>query len=124
MFGLGLAEIGIILLAIIIFVRPEDAPKIIKTCGQLYRKGYRLYYAFLDELQLIMDWDDRQTYKYIPDNGLPYHPLEGMGYDSVGDHHSTSKVSESSSKEDSRHGGHGRECGLHLDLPEGHDFSV
>jgi len=72
----------------------------------------------------ILDWDDRQTYKYIPDNGLPYHPLEGMGYDSVGDHHSTRKVSESSSKEDSRHGGHGRECGLHLDVPDGHDFSV
>jgi phosphoadenosine phosphosulfate reductase len=72
----------------------------------------------------ILDWEDRKTYKYIPDNGLPCHPLEGMGYDSVGDHHSTNKVSESSSKEDSRHGGHGRECGLHLDLPEGHDFTV
>ena len=25
--------------------------------------------------------------------------------------------------EDTRHGGHGRECGLHLDLPEGLDFT-
>jgi len=72
----------------------------------------------------ILDWDDRRTYQYIPDNGLPYHPLEGMGYDSLGDYHSTSKVGKSSGKEDSRHGGHGRECGLHLDLPEGHDFTV
>lgn len=72
----------------------------------------------------ILDWDDKKTYKYLPDNGLPYHPLEGMGYDSIGDHHSTSKIKESPSKEESRHGGHGRECGLHVDLPEGHDFSV
>ena len=72
----------------------------------------------------ILDWDDKQTYRYIPKNDLPYHPLEGMGYDSLGDYHSTSKVSDSSSKEDSRHGGHGRECGLHVDLPEGHDFTV
>ncbi len=72
----------------------------------------------------ILDWDDKQTYRDIPQNDLPYHPLEGMGYDSLGDYHSTSKVSDSSSKEDSRHGGHGRECGLHVDLPEGHDFTV
>jgi phosphoadenosine phosphosulfate reductase len=72
----------------------------------------------------ILDWDDRKTYQYLPQNNLPYHPLEGMGYDSVGDHHSTQKVDPSKSAEDSRHGGHGRECGLHLDIPEGLDFSV
>ena len=72
----------------------------------------------------ILDWDDKRTYRYIPQNDLPYHPLEGMGYDSLGDYHSTSKVSDSSSKEDSRHGGYGRECGLHVDLPDGHDFTV
>ncbi len=30
----------------------------------------------------ILDWDDRKTYQYLPKNNLPYHPLEGMGYDS------------------------------------------
>ena len=72
----------------------------------------------------ILDWDDRKTYQYLPQNNLPYHPLEGMGYDSVGDHHSTQKFDPSKPAEDSRHGGHGRECGLHLDVPEGLDFSV
>jgi phosphoadenosine phosphosulfate reductase len=72
----------------------------------------------------ILDWDDRKTYKYLPDNEIPYHPLEGMGYESLGDHHSTVKYDPSKSSEESRHGGHGRECGLHLDLPEGLDFSV
>ena len=72
----------------------------------------------------IVDWSDRKTYQYLPHNGLPYHPLEGVGYDSLGDWHSTKKISEVDSVEDTRHGGHGRECGLHLELPEGLDFNV
>ena len=72
----------------------------------------------------ILDWEDRTTYQYLPQNNLPYHPLEGMGYDSLGDWHSTKKISEVESKEDARHGGHGRECGLHTDLPNGLDFTV
>ena len=72
----------------------------------------------------ILDWDDRKTYKFLPENKIPYHPLEGMGYESLGDHHSTDKYDPNKGNEESRHGGHGRECGLHLDLPEGLDFSV
>jgi phosphoadenosine phosphosulfate reductase len=72
----------------------------------------------------ILDWDDRKTYQYLPQNTLPYHPLEGVGYDSLGDWHSTKKISEVDSVDDTRHGGHGRECGLHVDLPEGLDFNV
>ena len=76
------------------------------------------------KLYPILDWDDRTTYQYLPQNNLPYHPLEGMGYESLGDWHSTKKISEVENKEDARHGGHGRECGLHTDLPEGLDFTV
>ena len=76
------------------------------------------------KLYPILDWDDRTTYKYLPQNNLPYHPLEGMGYESLGDWHSTKKISEVENKEEARHGGHGRECGLHTDLPEGLDFTV
>jgi phosphoadenosine phosphosulfate reductase len=72
----------------------------------------------------ILDWSDRATYQYLPQNDLPYHPLEGMGYDSLGDRHSTQKIDPSKSTEGSRHGGHGRECGLHLDSPEGLDFDL
>ena len=76
------------------------------------------------KLYPILDWDDRTTYKYLPQNNLPYHPLDGMGYDSVGDWHSTRKLSEVESPEDARHGGHGRECGLHTDPPENLDFTI
>ena len=72
----------------------------------------------------ILDWSDRDTYQYLPKNNLPYHPLEGVGYDSLGDWHSTKKISEVESVEEARHGGHGRECGLHEDFPEGLDFTV
>ncbi|MBG29073.1 MAG: phosphoadenylyl-sulfate reductase [Opitutae bacterium] len=72
----------------------------------------------------ILDWDDKTTYKYLPDNKLPYHALEGAGYDSVGDWHSTKKVVEVGSSEETRNAGHQRECGLHEDLPEGYDFDI
>ena len=72
----------------------------------------------------ILDWDDKTTYKYLPSNDLPYHSLEGQGYDSVGDWHSTKKVTEVESREDTRNSGHQRECGLHEDLPEGYDFEI
>jgi len=72
----------------------------------------------------ILDWDDKATYKYLPDHGLPYHGLEGLGYDSVGDWHSTKKLADAGSSEETRHGGHHRECGLHEDLPDGYDFDI
>jgi len=34
--GLGLFEIAIVLLALIIFVRPEDLPKLVRHVGRLY----------------------------------------------------------------------------------------
>lgn len=72
----------------------------------------------------ILDWDDRTTYEYLPANNLPYHPLEGQGYDSLGDWHSTKKLSEVSSRDDTRNAGHKRECGLHEELPEGYAFEI
>ena len=76
------------------------------------------------KLYPILNWSDRETYQYLPRYNLPYHPLEGVGYDSVGDWHSTKKLSEVESAEETRHGGHGRECGLHVEVPEGLDFNV
>ena len=77
---------------------------------------------FLDMSTLPLD--DKATYKYLPDHNLPYHGLEGSGYDSVGDWHSTKKVTEVESREETRNAGHQRECGLHEDLPEGYDFEI
>jgi len=61
----------------------------------------------------IIDWTDRDIYTYLTENNLPYHPLWDMGYVSVGDWHSTSKLGEGMSAEETRFGGLKRECGLH-----------
>ncbi len=61
----------------------------------------------------IIDWSDRDIYRYLTRHDLPYHPLWEQGYASIGDWHSTSKLGEGMSEEETRFGGVKRECGLH-----------
>lgn len=61
----------------------------------------------------IIDWDNRQVYQYLTDNGLSYHPLWDQGYLSVGDTHTTRKWEPGMSEEQTRFFGLKRECGLH-----------
>lgn len=61
----------------------------------------------------IVDWDNKQVYQYLKENGLPYHPLWEQGYLSVGDTHTTRKWEEGMSEEETRFFGLKRECGLH-----------
>ncbi|WP_115719767.1 phosphoadenylyl-sulfate reductase [Gallaecimonas mangrovi] len=62
----------------------------------------------------IIDWTNRDVYRYLTANHLPYHPLWDKGYVSVGDWHSTVPLSEQMSEEETRFGGLLRECGLHV----------
>ena len=71
----------------------------------------------------ILDWSSQRTYRYLRENDLPGHPLADEPYDSLGDWHSTRKLESGVGAEDARHGGK-RECGLHLDLPQGHVFDI
>lgn len=61
----------------------------------------------------IIDWTDRDIFKYLKVNDLPYHPLWHEGYVSIGDWHTTSQLGEGMSEEDTRFFGLKRECGLH-----------
>jgi len=61
----------------------------------------------------ILDWSNRDMHQYIESNNLSYHPLWDLGYVSVGDWHSTSKLEAGMSESDTRFGGVNRECGLH-----------
>jgi phosphoadenosine phosphosulfate reductase len=61
----------------------------------------------------IVDWDNRRVYQYLKENDLPLHPFWEQGYASVGDWHSTSKLLEGMTEEETRFGGLKRECGLH-----------
>ncbi|MGX8940334.1 phosphoadenosine phosphosulfate reductase [Symbiopectobacterium sp. Eva_TO] len=61
----------------------------------------------------IIDWDNKQVYQYLKQNGLSYHPLWDQGYLSVGDTHTTRKWEPGISEEETRFFGLKRECGLH-----------
>jgi len=71
----------------------------------------------------ILDWSDRDIYRYLTEHDLPYHPLWEQGYVSVGDWHSTSKLTDGLTEEQTRFGGRKREGGLH-ELTGGQDFQI
>jgi phosphoadenosine phosphosulfate reductase len=71
----------------------------------------------------IIDWDNRRVHRYLTEHDLSYHPLWEQGYVSVGDTHSTSKLTVGMREEDTRFNGLKRECGLHEASGKG-DFQI
>jgi phosphoadenosine phosphosulfate reductase len=61
----------------------------------------------------IIDWTDRDVYRYLQRHDLPYHPLWHEGYVSIGDVHTTRRLEDGMSEEETRFFGLKRECGLH-----------
>lgn len=61
----------------------------------------------------LIDWTDRDVYRYLTRYNLPYHPLWEQGYVSIGDVHTTRRLADGMSEEDTRFFGLKRECGLH-----------
>lgn len=61
----------------------------------------------------VIDWTDRDIYRYLSKHGLPYHPLWEQGYVSIGDVHTTHRLVDGMSPEETRFFGLKRECGLH-----------
>ena len=51
MFGIGFSEIILICLAMIIFIRPDDLPKFLRTIGRYYGKAKKLY----NEIIMVKD---------------------------------------------------------------------
>jgi phosphoadenosine phosphosulfate reductase len=64
----------------------------------------------------IIDWTDMDLGEYLTKNDLPYHPLWDEGYVSIGDWHTSRKLTDGMSAEESRFFGLKRECGLNEDL--------
>ena len=63
----------------------------------------------------IVDWTDKDIFDYLKRNDLPYHPLWEEGYVSIGDWHTSHKLTEGLTPEETRFFGLKRECGLHED---------
>jgi len=59
----------------------------------------------------LADWTERDVWRYIAENDVPYNPLHDQGYDSIGCTHCT----VAGSGRDGRWAGTGKlECGLHV----------
>lgn len=61
----------------------------------------------------IVDWNDKHIYDYLTRHDLPYHPLWVEGYVSIGDWHTSAKLTDGMAEEETRFFGLKRECGLH-----------
>jgi phosphoadenosine phosphosulfate reductase len=61
----------------------------------------------------IIDWHNRDVYRYLQKHGLPYHPLWEKGYVSVGDSHTSRPLELGMREEETRFFGLKRECGIH-----------
>lgn len=61
----------------------------------------------------LIDWTDRDVYHYLSRYDLPYHPLWEQGYVSIGDVHTTRRLVDGMTPEETRFFGLKRECGLH-----------
>ena len=70
----------------------------------------------------IVDWTSKDVFEYLKRHDLPYHPLWHQGYLSIGDVHTTKRVDEGTTEEESRFFGLKRECGLHETASS--DFSI
>ena len=68
----------------------------------------------------IVDWTDKDVFDYLKKHDLPYHPLWEKGYVSIGDWHTTRKLTDGMTAEETRFFGLKRECGLHEDA----DFMI
>jgi phosphoadenosine phosphosulfate reductase len=64
----------------------------------------------------IVDWNDKDVYDYLMANDLSYNPLWEQGYVSIGDVHTSHRISDGMAEEEARFFGLKRECGLHEDF--------
>lgn len=64
----------------------------------------------------IVDWTDMDIGQYLTAHGLPYHPLWDEGYVSIGDWHTSRKLTDGMTAEETRFFGLKRECGLNEEL--------
>jgi len=67
----------------------------------------------------MLDWDNRQIFTYIKEYKLPRHPLDALGYASIGCEPCTRKPDLEMQEREARWFGLNKvECGLHTDLIE------
>ena len=66
MFNIGIIELIIVVFFVVLFVRPEEIPKISKNLGLLYRKITRYYYNLKFELDEVNEIEQLQNIDIKP----------------------------------------------------------
>ena len=66
MFNIGIIELVIVIFFVVLFVRPEDIPKISKNLGLFYRKITRYYYNLKFELDEVNEIEQLQNIDIKP----------------------------------------------------------
>ncbi|KAL8019446.1 putative glutaredoxin, phosphoadenosine phosphosulfate reductase, Thioredoxin-like superfamily [Plasmopara halstedii] len=90
-----------------------------------HRQQMKLVNVYDGRLKIcpILNWSKDKIEQYMTINQLEYHPLKALGYESVGDAHSSRPVTDADKGNDraGRFNGKHQECGLHLDM---HDMKI
>lgn len=69
----------------------------------------------LYKISPLAHWDEKQVWRYIFENSVPYNPLHDQGYPSLGCTNCTRRVGEGEDGRAGRWSGTGKiECGLHI----------
>ena len=76
MFGIGFGEILVILLIAIVFIRPEDLPKFLRSAGRLYGQIKRMYNEVIEAKDKIIKEIDSPDHlnKWSGDDASPDDP--------------------------------------------------
>ena len=83
------------------------------------RPARRLQFAWdkrfrLWKLNPLADWSEKDVWRYISENDIPYNPLHDQGYPSIGCTHCTRKPAAGEDPRAGRWAGSSKtECGLH-----------
>ena len=69
MFGLGIWEIALLCIALLVFVRPEELPKVMGKLGQWYGRVTGSSRYIMRRLQEPFELDDEQAGGEVPEGG-------------------------------------------------------
>ena len=53
MFGISGSELLVILIIVVLFIKPEELPKIMQTARQLWRRAQLVYDEVMDQLDVF-----------------------------------------------------------------------
>jgi phosphoadenosine phosphosulfate reductase len=90
-------------------IRRQDSQTRAKAPKFAWDKRFNLW-----KLNPLADWSEKDVWRYISDNDIPYTPLHDQGYPSIGCTHCTRKPAEGEDDRAGRWAGTTKtECGLH-----------